>query len=119
MADLILHVRRYPTDWKTATYRVEDVEGFRWDSVSGGVAKNTSRETLFAYVDCDKMLSGELAHSCRHGPAPHRIKVAIIKKLTDPAAFAFAKAAADQVRTTRRLQAAVAENFQRSTTPRG
>jgi hypothetical protein len=117
MSGLILHVRRHPTDWQTATYRIEDANGFRWDSVSGGVARNTSRETLFAYVDCDKMLSGELAHSCQHGPPPHRIKVAVVKKLTDPAAFAFAKAAADQIRATQRLKAAIAANFERSNAP--
>jgi hypothetical protein len=29
---------------------------------------------------CDGMIAGELAHSCEHGPPPHRIKVCITKK---------------------------------------
>jgi hypothetical protein len=34
---------------------------------------------LHGYVWCDGMIAGELAHSCRHGPGPHRIKVCITK----------------------------------------
>jgi hypothetical protein len=35
---------------------------------------------LHAYVWCDKMIGGELAHSCQHGAGPHDIKVCIVKK---------------------------------------
>jgi hypothetical protein len=29
---------------------------------------------------CDGMIAGKLAHSCEHGPPPHRIKVCVTKK---------------------------------------
>jgi len=29
---------------------------------------------------CDGMIAGELSHTCRHGPPPHRVKVCITKK---------------------------------------
>ena len=35
---------------------------------------------LHGYVWCDAMIAGELAHTCTHGPPPHRIKVCITKK---------------------------------------
>jgi hypothetical protein len=35
---------------------------------------------VYGYVLCDGMIDGELAHSCRHGPPPHEIKVCITKK---------------------------------------
>jgi hypothetical protein len=31
-------------------------------------------------VWCDAMVSGELAHSCRHGAGPHQIKMCVTKK---------------------------------------
>jgi len=38
------------------------------------------REFIHGYVFCDDMVAGELAHSCRHGNGPHRIKVCVVKK---------------------------------------
>jgi hypothetical protein len=29
---------------------------------------------------CDAMIAGTLAHSCAHGPGPHRIKVCLVRK---------------------------------------
>ena len=74
-------VRRHPTDWQTAEYSSDKIYRLRWDSMSGGVGRATSHPALFCYVMCDEMISGELAHSCRHGPPPHEIKVCLVKKL--------------------------------------
>ena len=30
------------------------------------------------------LVEGEVAHSCAHGPGPHRIKVVVVKKDNDP-----------------------------------
>ena len=68
-------VRRHPNDWQTAVYRLSDIGDLHTDNVSGGVGRKTSHYTWFGYVMCDGALSGEVAHSCRHGPGPHRIKV--------------------------------------------
>ena len=75
-----LKIKRHPFDWQMAEYRFEDVSGFRWDSESGGVKRMTSYPMVFAYVMCDQMLQGELAHSCAHGPPPHEIKVCLPRK---------------------------------------
>jgi hypothetical protein len=76
-----IRVRRHPNDWQTAEYPVERLHGFRWDSVSGGVQVATPYTGIFAYAMCNEMTAGEIAHSCSHGPPPHRIKVYVVKKL--------------------------------------
>lgn len=75
--DLMVSVRRHPQDWKTAIYRMSDVADLHWDTVSGGVQRSTAYPALFGYVLCDRAVSGEVAHSCAHGPAPHRIKICL------------------------------------------
>lgn len=77
----LIYVRRHPSDWQTAAYRFCDLEGLHWSSVSGGVGRRSSRPMLSAYANCDGMASGEVAHSCQHGPPPHRILVCLPKGL--------------------------------------
>jgi hypothetical protein len=79
LPELSVGVRRHPGDWQTAVYRFSDIDDIHSDSVSGGVGRKTSRPALFGYVMCDSAVTGEVAHSCRHGPGPHRIKVCIPK----------------------------------------
>ena len=74
-----VYVRRHPNDWQTAVYRLADIQELHWDSVSGGVDLRASQKTLFGYVWCDGAVSGEVAHTCRHGEGPHRIKVCLPK----------------------------------------
>ena len=76
----IVWVRRQFDDHRHAAYRLGDVSGWHWSDISGGVQHRANRYYLHAYVMCDGMIAGELAHSCRHGPPPHRIKVCITKK---------------------------------------
>jgi hypothetical protein len=78
-SDPTVSVRRHPSDWQTAVYRLSDISGIHSDVVSGGVGRKMSRSTWCGYVMCDGAVSGEVAHSCRHGLAPHRIKVCIPK----------------------------------------
>jgi hypothetical protein len=72
--------RRQFDDHRHAAYRLEDVSGWHWSDISGGVQHRANRHYLHAYVMCDGMIAGELAHSCEHGPPPHRTKVCITKK---------------------------------------
>jgi hypothetical protein len=72
-------VRRQPDDRRIATYDLQNVWGLRWDNVGGGVMRGSAMH-VYGYVMCDGMIDGELAHSCRHGPPPHEIKVCITKK---------------------------------------
>jgi hypothetical protein len=47
--------------------------------VSGGTQIESRRPFVFAYVWCNKV-QGDIAHSCLHGPAPHNVKVCIMKR---------------------------------------
>jgi hypothetical protein len=76
-----LTVRRQWNNWKQAVYRFEDVSDLHWSKVSGGVNRRANRYYVHAYVMCDAMVVGRVAHSCKHGEGPHRIKVCIVKKL--------------------------------------
>jgi hypothetical protein len=75
----LVTVRRQWNDWRKAVYRFHAIENVHWSDVSGGVNAHANREYLHGYVWCDKMVSGDLAHSCMHGKVPHRIKVCIVQ----------------------------------------
>jgi hypothetical protein len=36
-------VRRQWNDWRQATYRIRDIEGLHWDSLSGGASAAAAR----------------------------------------------------------------------------
>lgn len=76
----IVWVRRQFDHHKHAAYRLADVDDWHWSNISGGVMHRANRYYLHGYVWCDGMIAGTLAHSCEHGPPPHRIKVCVTKK---------------------------------------
>ena len=76
----IVTVRRQPTDWRAAQYDRAQVSGLHWRNVSGGVNASLPHPFVHGYVLCNAMISGELAHSCSHGPPPHRVLVCLPKK---------------------------------------
>jgi len=92
---LTVWVRRAWNDHRTARYRVEDLNDVHWDDLSGGVRVRSPRTFLHAYVSCEAMLEGELAHSGAHGSCPHYIKVCITKTDNDPEVFELLKSMAD------------------------
>jgi hypothetical protein len=93
--DPLVSVRRHPHDYQTAQVRLSKLRGFRLDRVSGGVNRATAHPTVFAYMWCDTIESGELGHSCAHGPGPHNIKVAIPKVCNDRALYRTIRALAE------------------------
>src|SRR5688572_22738749 len=78
----IIQVRRQPGDWRLAAYRLSDATRMRWGYISGGIGRR-SQWHVYAYVMCDGMLSGKIAHSCKHGPPPHKVKVCVTKKYNE------------------------------------
>ena len=76
----VVWVRRHFDDYRQAAYRLADLRGWHWSNISGGNRWRANRFYLHAYVMCDAMIAGELAHSCIHGEGPHKIKVCITKK---------------------------------------
>lgn len=77
----VVWVRRQWNDYRDAAYRIRDVSGWHWSDVSGGVNVAAPRPFIHAYVSCNSIIAGELAHSCSHGKGPHRIKVCVTKKM--------------------------------------
>jgi hypothetical protein len=65
----IVEVRREWNDY---------VEGLHWTNFSS-VGFCAPRLFVHGFVLCDQMADCELAHSCQHGPFPHRIKVRMTK----------------------------------------
>ena len=90
--DPIITVRRQWNDWRQARYRLSDLSDFQMDDTSGGVWAVAPRPFLHAFVWCNRMIDGELAHSCNHGPPPHRIKICIVKKDNTKEIYAVARA---------------------------
>ena len=74
-------VRRQWNDWRETEYYLDEVADLHWSDVSGGIKARAPRSFIYGYVLCDGMLSGELAHSCRHGAGPHSIKVCLVKSV--------------------------------------
>jgi hypothetical protein len=71
--------RHFNNRRRRAAYRIADISGLHWSSRSGGRKQRANRLYLHGYVWCDAMITGAVAHSCRHGPPPHRIKICITK----------------------------------------
>ena len=76
---VLVKVRRQPGDYRLATYPLEKVYRMRWDNIGGGIQQRSAMH-VYGYVLCNELTGGKLAHSCRHGPPPHEIKVCITKK---------------------------------------
>lgn len=91
-------VSRHPGDWRYATYRMSDLGGVHWDTLSGGIGLASGRPVLYGYVRCDAALDGQVAHSGTHGACPHRIKVFIPMKHNTREAVAYLRRAADEAR---------------------
>jgi hypothetical protein len=60
--------------WRTATVALDDLSDVHWAQPPGA-----PRPLIHAYVYCTAILSGVLTHDCRSTPAPHRLKVCILK----------------------------------------
>jgi hypothetical protein len=73
-------VRRQWNSPESASVASNSIENLHMSDVSGGVRARAPRAFLHGYVWCDQLIDGELAHSCRHGPGPHRIKVCVVKR---------------------------------------
>ena len=54
-------------DYRQAKYRLENLRGVHWSNLSGGVRRPSPHYFLHAYVMCDGMVDGDLAHSYQMG----------------------------------------------------
>ncbi len=89
-----VNVKRQPGDYRIGKVLLGDIYNVHWDNTSGGVHAKSS-DVLYGYIYCDKLVSGEVAHSCEHGDRPHYIKVFIPMKDNDKGVINQLKAMAD------------------------
>lgn len=80
----LVSVRRQWNSWEVAQVYVGDIGNPLWDVVSGGVKESSPEAFIFGYIWCDTIVSGNVAHSCLHGTAPHSIKICILRKDNSP-----------------------------------
>lgn len=101
MGDMTVWVRRNWNDsaGMSAEYRLSDTSGWHWDDIAGGdvsgFARRSPRLMPMGYVMCDGAINGQVSHSCRHGQAPHRIKVVMVAKDNSKSVVAAVRELAD------------------------
>ena len=78
----LVQFRRQPGHRRLARYALAKIEQMQWGRQSGGT-KRRSQLHVYGYVWCDQKVDGWLAHSCQHGPPPHRIKVCVTRKYNE------------------------------------
>ena len=96
--EIFVWVRRNWNDHRIGKVRLSDLSGFHWSQFAGGqisgFGRVAPRPFLHAYMLCTQIVEGEISHTCRHGPPPHRIKVCMTKK-DNRRAFPFLETLAD------------------------
>lgn len=89
MTQDLLYVRRQWNDTqRVASVPLDCLEKPHWTDISSGVGARAPQEFIHGYIMCDEIVEGGVAHSCKHGPAPHRIKVCVVQKDNEKATFA-------------------------------
>ena len=73
---------------------VADIQGLHWAVWEGGRGFFLDHPAIAGYITCDlipEWLRPDFGHSCTHGDAPHRVKVLIVKRRRDAAAYAYVR----------------------------
>jgi ribosomal protein S27AE len=81
-----VYIRRQWNHWETAYASFDDLDGFRWDTFSGGYQEESPEPFIYGYIWCNNII-GEIGHSCCHGEGPHQIKVCIVEEDNSPEMF--------------------------------
>lgn len=90
-----IRIRRQPNDYAEGAVRLDQIDSLYWDCTSGGINIPFSHSMICTYVWCTDIEDGGVSHTCRHGPAPHRIKVCVMKKTNDTRIYRVLKMIAD------------------------
>jgi hypothetical protein len=73
-----VRIRRDPVSNSVATCLLNDLDDWRFSSVSGGRQVRTNKEFLYAKIWCSELIDGSIGHSCIHGDGPHEILVCVL-----------------------------------------
>ncbi len=81
-------VTRDRGDWRKIEVESDQLDGWHIATAQGGHGARLPHRMLAAYMSCEAIPDGAaFAHSCAHGPPPHRIKVLIQKVDNPPAVY--------------------------------
>lgn len=81
--EIVVSVRRRWNDNQIGKVRLTGLSGFHWSQFGGGqtyLFGGVAPKPFLPACTFWTKIDGEIGHSCRHGPPPHRIKVCIAKK---------------------------------------
>jgi hypothetical protein len=79
--------------WRSAEVRLADLSEVHWFQPAGA-----SRALVHGYVSCSKIVTGGIPHDCHRTPAPHRLRVCVLKRHTIPSVYAEVARRADDHR---------------------
>ncbi|MCH6469221.1 hypothetical protein [Sinomonas terrae] len=80
--------------------RLADLSDVHWSGAPGGHRARGNRPYLHGYVDCDRIMVGEIGHSCEPGSGPHRIEVCIVGRDNDATTMTALRAQASSPQLT-------------------
>ena len=80
---MLVQVRCAWNAWRTAEVHVADLENIHWWQTL-----DAPRPLVHAYVDCTKVVSGEIPHECGGDGTPHRLLVCVLKRYAAQSAYA-------------------------------
>jgi hypothetical protein len=80
--DELISVQLAWNDWHSATVPLSHLTDVHWHQPS-----RAPNALLHGYVACSSIVSGTIPHDCQSQPAPHRLRVCILKKHILPAVY--------------------------------
>jgi hypothetical protein len=79
---MLVQVRVAWNAWQTAEVHVADLTDIHWRQPTGA-----PRPLVHAYVDCTKVVSGEIPHACVDHATAHRLLVCVLKRSSAQSAY--------------------------------
>jgi hypothetical protein len=104
--DFVVSVTVDWNDWRSANARFGDLRDVHWHQPHGA-----PHPLVHAYVSCVDMRSGDLSHDCGGSPAPHRIRVCVLKRHNMPTVYAELARRADEWQGASTLPSSVARSL--------
>jgi hypothetical protein len=81
-SEVLVQVRCAWNAWRTAEVRVADLRDIHWLQPAGA-----PRPLLHAYVDCNKLVSGQISHDCGGTSRPHKLLICVLKRSAVPQTY--------------------------------
>lgn len=82
LMDKLISVQLDWCDWHIAMVPLSELSDLHWHQPS-----RAPQALLHGYVACSSIVSGTIPHDCQSQPAPHRLRVCLLKKHILPAVY--------------------------------